>query len=71
MNSRKKVTIAFVSILLVLSAVIVALVSVLAASSQTVNSGFTVSYSASGEVVADVAAGYQIWDIKMVVQCIT
>lgn len=59
MSSRKKITIAFVAVVLVVAAVTAALVSVLASGKHTVTSGFKVSYSADGVVAATVSAKYK------------
>lgn len=59
MSSRKKITIAFIAIILVVIASTVAIVSVLAADKQIAKSGFKVSYNASGAVAATVSARYK------------
>jgi len=60
MSSRKKLTISLVSVALVIVAAVVAVVAVLAAQNQTIKSGFTITYQASKNVVADVSAKYQL-----------
>lgn len=59
MNSRKKITLALVALVLVVAAVAVAITSVLAAQTQNVDSTFTVSYQAGTHVIADVGASYK------------
>jgi len=59
MSSRKKITIAFIAVVLVVAAVTAAIVSVLAANKQTVKSGFKVYYNADGVVAAAVSAKYK------------
>ena len=59
MSSRKKITIAFIAVVLVVAAVTAAIVSVLAANKQTIKSGFKVYYNADGVVAAAVSAKYK------------
>lgn len=60
MSSRKKLTISLVAAALVVVAVVAAVVGVLAAQTQTIMSGFTVSYSAGSNVAANVKASYAL-----------
>lgn len=59
MSSRKKITIAFIAVVLVVAAVTAAIVSVLAANKQTIKSGFKVYYNADGVVAVAVSAKYK------------
>lgn len=58
MSSRKKLTISLVAVALVVVAAIVAVVGVLAYTSQKVSSTFSVAYTAGKNVIADVSAKY-------------